>query len=50
VADADLRAGHDMLVAQYLGRTKFIETLEQLADRTPSWRSAFVSTSWRSSS
>lgn len=31
MAEAHLRLGHDVIVAQYLGRTGFIEALDQLA-------------------
>ena len=31
VADAHLRGGYDVMVPQYLGRTEFIEELEQTA-------------------
>jgi hypothetical protein len=33
MAAAHLRAGHDVVVPQYLGRTGFIESLEALARR-----------------
>ena len=33
LAEAHLRAGHDVIVPQYLGRTQFIDTLDQLAQR-----------------
>ncbi len=33
MAEAHLRAGHDVVVPQYLGRTGFIESLEALARR-----------------
>jgi predicted kinase len=33
MTDAHLRAGHDVVVPQYLGRTGFIESLEALARR-----------------
>lgn len=34
MADAHLRAGHDVVVPQYLGRTGFIATLESIARRS----------------
>lgn len=33
LAEAHLRAGHDVIVPQYLGRTQLIDTLDQLAQR-----------------
>lgn len=33
MADSHLRAGHDVIVPQYLGRTEFIDTLDRLAQR-----------------
>lgn len=33
MAEAHLRAGHDVIVPQYLGRTEFIESLARLARR-----------------
>jgi predicted kinase len=33
VAEAHLRGGHDVVVPQYLGRTEFIATLDEVAQR-----------------